>query len=297
MKNLLLFLLTVGSVLSAAAQQIPGKALSGRHVIESYRVDITYDKTVHILFPATITYVDLGSADLIAGKAEGAENVLRVKAAVRDFPGETNFSVITSDGCFYSFLARYVEQPAQLNIEMRCDPQNSPQDDAGSSRVNIRLDELGGAAPQTVDRVMSVVYEQNARDIKTVGSKRFGIQVLLQGVYIHAGVMYLHTSISNFTNIPFDIDFVRLKVVDKKVPRRTAVQETIIQPLRVYRDVTVVAPHTTVRNVYALRKLTIPDDKQLTMEIYERDGGRHQSFGIENDELIRARVVDETKIK
>ena len=286
-------MLAAGFITSVAAQEQGGSTFSAHQVIEPYRVDITYDKTVHILFSAAITYVDLGSADLIAAKAEGAENVLRVKAAVRDFSDETNFSVITSDGCFYSFLARYVEQPVQLNIEMGSGPQDNLQGGSDKGRINIRLDELGGAAPQTVDRIISAIYEKNARDIKTVGCKRFGIQVLLQGVYIQQGVMYLHTSISNFTNIPFDIDFLRLKVVDKKVPRRTAVQETIIQPLRVYRDVAVVAPHTTVRNVYALRKLTIPDGKRLMMEIYERDGGRHQSFGIENAELIRARVVDE----
>ena len=38
-------------------------------------------------------------------EADGVENVVRVKAAVRDFPGETNFSVITGDGSFYSFSA------------------------------------------------------------------------------------------------------------------------------------------------------------------------------------------------
>ena len=46
----------------------------------------------------------MGSTDIIAGKADGVENVVRVKAAVRDFPGETNFSVITGDGSFHMNL-------------------------------------------------------------------------------------------------------------------------------------------------------------------------------------------------
>ena len=40
---------------------------------------------------------------LIAGKADGAENVIRVKATVRNFREETNFSVITESGSFYTF--------------------------------------------------------------------------------------------------------------------------------------------------------------------------------------------------
>ena len=42
---------------------------------------------------------------VIAGKADGAENVIRVKATVRNFPNETNMSVITEDGSFYTFSA------------------------------------------------------------------------------------------------------------------------------------------------------------------------------------------------
>ena len=59
-------------------------------------------KTVHLIFPSAIRYVDLGSQNIIAGKAEDAENVLRVKASVKDFETETNISVICEDGSFYA---------------------------------------------------------------------------------------------------------------------------------------------------------------------------------------------------
>ena len=62
--------------------------------------------------------MDLGSYDIIADKATGAENVVRIKSAVKGFEGETNFSVITADGCFYSFNVVYKNEPAQLSIEM-----------------------------------------------------------------------------------------------------------------------------------------------------------------------------------
>ncbi len=76
-------------------------------------------KTVHIIFPAAVRYVDLGSNHIIAGKADGAENVIRVKATTEGFPGETNFSVICEDGSFFSFNAKYAREPEMLNIEMK----------------------------------------------------------------------------------------------------------------------------------------------------------------------------------
>jgi hypothetical protein len=57
------------------------RPLTFNRMIPPYALEVTFSKTVHIIFPSAIHYVDLGSADLLAAKADGAENVLRVKAA------------------------------------------------------------------------------------------------------------------------------------------------------------------------------------------------------------------------
>ena len=62
-----------------------------RQMVTPYGVQVTFAKTVHIIFPSAVKYVDLGSNWIIAGKADGAENVIRVKATTEGFPGETNF--------------------------------------------------------------------------------------------------------------------------------------------------------------------------------------------------------------
>lgn len=81
------------------------RKLTFDRMIPPHGLEVTYDKTVHILFPSEVRYVDLGSPNLIAGKADGAENVIRVKATVKNFQNETNMSVITEDGSFYTFSA------------------------------------------------------------------------------------------------------------------------------------------------------------------------------------------------
>ena len=87
-------------------------------MIAPYALEVTFSKTVHIIFPAAIRYVDLGSADLLAAKADGTENVLRVKAARKGFPEESNLSVITDDGSYYSFNVKYADEPVKLSVEM-----------------------------------------------------------------------------------------------------------------------------------------------------------------------------------
>ena len=91
------------------------KKLTFDRMIPPHGLEVTYDKTVHIIFPAEVRYVDLGSPNLIAGKADGAENVIRVKATVKNFKNETNMSVITEDGSFYTFNVKYAKEPLLLS--------------------------------------------------------------------------------------------------------------------------------------------------------------------------------------
>ena len=266
-------------------------------MIPPHGLEVTYDKTVHIIFPAEIRYVDLGSPDLIAGKADGAENVIRLKAAVRDFPSETNMSVITKDGSFYTFNVKYAAEPLLLNVEM-CD---FIHDGEAVNRPNnaqeIYLKELGCESPMLVRLVMKSILGRNKREVKHIGCTRFGIQFLLKGIHTHNGLLYFHTEIKNRSNVPFDVDYITWKVVDKKVAKRTAVQERIILPLRAQNYVTLVPGKKSERTVFAMEKFTIPDDKCLIVELNEKNGGRHQSFVIENEDLVRASTINELQIR
>lgn len=89
------------------------RPLTFNRMIPPYALEVTFSKTVHIIFPSAIRYVDLGSADLLAAKADGAENVLRVKAALQDFSRESNLAVITEDGAYYTFNVKYADEPVK----------------------------------------------------------------------------------------------------------------------------------------------------------------------------------------
>ena len=130
------------------------RKLTFDRMIPPHGLEVTYDKTVHVIFPAEVRYVDLGSPDLIAGKADGAENVIRVKATVRNFSNETNMSVITEDGSFYTFNVKYAAEPLLLNVEM-CD---FIHDGSTVNRPNnaqeIYLKELGSESPMLVTLII-----------------------------------------------------------------------------------------------------------------------------------------------
>lgn len=96
---------------------IPDIPIYESNVIGSRYVELPFNKTVSIIFDSPVRSVDLGSRDLMADRADGVENVLKVKAAKMGF-NETNFSVITADGKFHSFVANYNEQPPLLALNL-----------------------------------------------------------------------------------------------------------------------------------------------------------------------------------
>lgn len=266
-------------------------------MIPPYALEVTFYKTVHIIFPSAIKYVDLGSADIIAGKADGSENVLRVKAVLRDFSRETNLAVITEDGSYYTYNVKYADEPTKLNIEMKDFLHDGEAVNRPNNSQEVYLKELGSESPLLVRLIMKSIHKDDKRLVKHIGCKRFGIQSVLKGIYTHNGLLYFHTELKNSTNVPFTVDFVSFKVVDRKVAKRTAIQEQVIVPLRAYNYVTEVGGKSRERTVFTLPKFTLPDDKQLVVEISEQNGGRHQQFIVTNAELVHARVINELKVK
>ena len=273
------------------------RKLTFDRMVPPYGLEVTYDKTTHIIFPSAVRYVDLGSPNLVAGKADGAENVIRVKAVVRNFRDETNMSVITESGSFYTFNVKYADEPLLLNIEMKDFIHDGSKVNRPNNALDIYLKELGSESPKLVQLINKSIHKEDKRHVKHIGSKAFGIQYLLRGIYTHNGLLYFHTQVRNQSNVPFEVDFVTFKIVDKKVMKRTAIQEQIVFPLRAHNYATVVAGNKDERTVFTFDKFTIPADKVLVVELNEKSGGRHQSFTVESEDIVRAKVINELKVK
>ena len=284
-------LLSSGDLYQGMSRSIP----NGR-VVLPYGLEVTFEKTVHLIFPAAIRYVDLGSQNIIAGKADDAENVLRVKAAVREFETETNMSVICEDGSFYAFNVKYADEPEKLSMEMK-DFLSPTEGRLPSNRADIYFKELGSESPILVKLIMKSIYQNDKRTIKHVGAKQFGMRFLLRGLYAHNGLLYFHVRMDNESNMPYAVDFITFKVVDKKVAKHTAIQERILQPLRAFHQVMWIGAGRSERIVFTLEQFTLSEDKQLEVTLYERNGSRTLTFYVEPEDLLLTKKIDNLKLK
>ncbi|EEK17187.1 conjugative transposon TraN protein, partial [Porphyromonas uenonis 60-3] len=225
---------------------------------------------------------------------DDAENVLRVKAAVREFETETNMSVICEDGSFYAFNVKYADEPEKLSMEMK-DFLAPTEGRLPSNRADIYFKELGSESPILVKLIMKSIYQNDKRN-QACWAKQFGMR-FYSWLYAHNGLLYFHVRMDNESNMPYAVDFITFKVVDKKVAKHTAIQERMLQPLRAFHQVMWIGAGRSERIVFALEQFTLSEDKQLEVTLYERNGSRTLTFYVEPEDLLLTKKIDNLKLK
>lgn len=289
---LLIIVLLAGTSRSLA--QVPSIPIDPNTVLRPYEIQIAYNKTTTIIFPNSIKSVDRGSADVLAQRAEGVENVLHIKADKEGFE-QTNLSVITSDGKFYSFLLNYNKNPSALSINLNLEGLKA-------TGGRVKFDGTTGQVDQNAYIVFEDVKVSDAtlkatgasitkqkRFIKNIGEDQNHIHFALEGIYIKDNVIYYQLVIKNNSNINYDIDFIKFYVRDKKLVKRTATQDIEVPFIYEYNPEMTVKGKSELQKVFALQKFTIPDDKDLYIELYEKNGGRQSKLKIGNDLIVSAR--------
>jgi conjugative transposon TraN protein len=250
--------------------------------IPSTSLKVSTNKTSNLIFPFGIKSVDIGSADLKAQKANGVENVLQLKAAKENFD-ETNLTVITSDGKFYSFLIDYSANPNLLNLKFK----DTSNDGALFSSPGLKSSK-SNAAQIEIDARKCL---EQKRFLFALKDKANGMRLLLSGIYIDNDVLYFKLNVDNKTNINYDFESLNFFIKDIKQGKRTAVQEIQQTPLLVYNDSGFVKGKSSVSFVVADQKFTIPDKKMLVIQLMEKNGGRNLSLKIKNRTIVKAKTI------
>lgn len=288
-----LCLLLVG-IRANAQKSLP---LGDHNFVGAYYISVGFDKTTHIVFPYKIVYVDLGSPDLIADKVEKVDNILKVKANVEGF-APTNITVLTGAGNLYSFIVKYEAVPSEINIVIKDrEPVNAAGTAAYSSAPPLLASADGKAIFENVgftyaqmDELSKKVVEQK-RSVRDLGFVGNDISFAINGLYISGNAFFFHLHSHNNSYISYDIESIRFYIRDKKQTKRTVNQEVEIFPIHTYNQAETVEGKHCLDKVFIMEKITIPKDKYLVVEVYEKKGGRHASFNLESKDIISASLL------
>lgn len=252
------------AMLLAAFFWTPAHAQQNHPVpIKAYPLEITYDKTTHLLFPYAIRSVDRGSGAVMARRPEGVENILELKAAQKQFP-ETNLSVLTDDGHFYVFRVSYADSPRVLTLSFAKD--QAPVSFQGQPITRAAFDSVA-------DRI------HTKRGFLHRGAWRGRTLVFLKGLYQANGILYLELGIKNFSALDYQPGPVRFLIRDRSGAKWTASQERPLKPI--YSEV---SPRLRYGQsgfcVYAFRAFAPAPSQEMIIRVTSGDMDRTTSFRI-----------------
>ncbi|MFV8466957.1 conjugative transposon protein TraN [Flavobacterium sp. LB1P62] len=276
--NVLVMAYVLLFTIGLSAQQISKNSLSE---IEPDSLVIGYSKTTNIVFPYAIKSVDRGSQDVLVQKAKGLVNILQIKAAQRGFI-QTNLTVVTADGKLYSYVLNYDEQSPQLNLSMNKTKEEG-QEIYFSSESNNE---------QELQQYSKLAF-YNKKNIRGEKENKYAIKFHLNGIFIQNNVMYYRILVSNNSKINYDVDQLRFFIRDNKKVKRTASQEIEITPIYILNNVATIDGESENTFVFAVPKFTIPEKKHLSIQLMEKNGGRHVELHVKNKKLVKVTVLNQ----
>lgn len=235
---------------------------------------VSQDKATALFFPGPVKVLDSQSSKyVITDKGNG---VLTIKAVTSNFKNVTLNVEDQSTKKVYSIPVLYSYGRAGRRIGY------------DTTLVSNLVDERPELAEETIAQQIA---SGKRADIVT-HKKTGGIKAWINKVSLAGNRIYLRLDLQNRSNLPYEIDFVRFYIRDRKTVDRMATHEQEIVPLySTLRSRTAVVKYHEVAKVFAFKRFSLSDNEALYIEVYERFGNRHLQLQLKQKHLDNINVI------
>lgn len=238
---------------------------------------INKDVTTFIVSGDEIQLMDISLDSRFVVGNQPNTNIVRVKP-VKDMPNGADMGILTvvAERNITQFNLIYVDDSdiatTQYNI----------QETDGVNYLNPGVDMPKRDMYMYCWRIIN-----SGKKFYDVSAGSYGLKIRLNNIYSIGNYFFIDFSLTNRTNIRFDIEEIRVKLTDKKRTKATNSQDIELEPTlnfnsekKFKRD---------YRNVLVLPKLTFPDEKVLTITVSEKQiSGRTTTLSIDYQDVLNA---------
>lgn len=267
-------------------------SLKKRNIEEAYIINANEKKTIyineevttHIVMPESVKIVDISTKKVVGNQCE--DNIVRIKPITRMFSNELAGTItIIGERHMVQYKLIYTDVPSKANsvytvehadLQFYVNPDVSmPQSDMAKYAWNIFT---------------------SKKKFYNIHTNAYGICATINNIYTVDDYFFIDFSLENKTKIKYNIDEIRLKLMDKKQSKATNSQTIELAPVWVLNNATTFKKG--YRNIIVVDKLTFPNEKILQLELYEKQiSGRVINLPIEYTDVLNADNFDESLIK
>lgn len=237
------------------------------------------DVTTHIISTLEIDYTDI-STDLIIGQL-AKNNVLALKAEKQFLQGQfLGFITILGENYVKQYKAYYTNNLDGIY--------------KATTRIFVKdKEDYNNPLYETTTQQFKEYASKIVRKKSTyhnVSIQKNKIQIKLNNIFIIDGFYFIDYTVKNRSNVRFDIDDVIYKINDKKVYKATNSQILYLEEK--YNHYHKTSFKKEFRNIIALEKFTIPNDKVFQIEIKENViSGRDLILSVDYSDFLNADVL------
>jgi conjugative transposon TraN protein len=239
--------------------------------------------TTHLVMPENIKLVDL-STDKIAGN-QCADNIVRLKPSSA-MENQQFIGTVTLVGerniALYDLL--YTKNPKEAATLYYVPTQHL----SAYQNPSVKM------PSKEIAQYAWAIFCSN-RKFYNIKSKAYGVSMRVNNIYSVGDYFFIDFSLHNHTNVKYDIEELRVKLMDKKETKATNSQTIELTPEYLLFDTKTFKKD--YRNVLVLKKLTFPEEKILQIEIYESQiSGRTLQIPISYEDVLHADAISEDVI-
>lgn len=236
-------------------------------------------KATHLVCPDRVSYLQVGAPSLILAEVvPELPNLVRIKAA-KPFEKQSSLTLVCA-GRIYTLILDYGDTQ-----EITCQLEDFYSAKAGSFS--------GGIMPGYILKELSdQILRKNNRQIKGIKAKKDGIKFRLNTIHQKDDCLFLEVGITNNTNLTYQVDGFYFWIDDKRQLKATNTQEYPVNPICQHYNIKVIPGNTTLREVFVLPKLILPDKRILRLEMLEKalgNTGRKLALDIKNKDILEAK--------
>lgn len=267
-------------VIVAAAMLLVSSAKAQQTYQELEQITVNEQVTTLVTASEPILFVDV-STDKVAGD-KPIENTVRFKPKDAEHTDGEVLAIATI--VTERYRTQYALVYTTKMTEAVTDKEIAPYERTAYRNPAVSL------STEDMTKFARRVWNSPAK-IHNVKAKCNRMLMRLNNIYAVGEYFFLDFSVDNRTNIRFDIDELRVKLVDKKVQKATN-NQTIELPLALVLDHSRSFLHG-YRNVIVFKKMTFPNDKVVTIELSEKQiSGRAISISVDYEDVLSADAFD-----
>ena len=242
---------------------------------------ISDSKTSHLVCPDKVNYVQAGDYSIVQAEVvPELSNLIRIKA-LQSFEKSTSLTVVCADR-IYSFELQYGNE-APITYPIETFDSQKAMTFSGKMMSDYLLKDL-------CDQVL----DQHRHKFRKRKSEKDGIKVRMNSISLKNDALFFELQITNKTNMAYDVESFNFWITDKKKAKATNVQEYQVFPQYQQNKVQRIPGEVTVREVFVIEKMTIPDQRILKIDLNEKalgNTGRKLTFNLKNKDIMKAKSL------